>query len=1478
TTTVLRQSQAIDNFQTTMSSDEEDFAVPKCRPKPFWEEDAERASLSGTMSSTSSGASHASCDAVTPRSRPVDAPEAVTMRNKSPTKQRLEKEGRNTWGVASGGGGGSPFTRLGSERHSVSDFGERRSPRGAGDAVGGTMERMQLYVSKRLGRKKQRPPKTVEEEPSEAESAFARQVQGMNTEQLVQAIIPVLKEMNIPSAVFQKTIDSMDDSKMRTMLIQNQHRVTSDKKKQTVASFVHSLSAFNDLSVPAQKKALVMLRVALGGETVQWVNEFVMPSATSEGGMKLLSKVIATTLNVLKDLKEHDPACRDYIGVLQEAVRSARAIVNTYPGLAMILRKEMKLHYRIIEVLALLTTRTFKAPDEGEESGYGRVGGALQTAGVAALMVPSMLVASPGGARAKAPPSASEADAGDFRHAISSPHYDEMAEARQLRAEIVKLISGIAMVNRKMVEKLEIEMTGAQRLLEDLSTVGRKLGKSRFRPIVQAYTRSRSDYESLYRLTAMVNMLLESQDQMELTDEQEWQARVHLRNEMMRDGLASHVEYMTKLLNSPKRTEESPDNQEKLNLMERALEAFIALKDDDFKELVGRFENLKGEYETLDGCYEILRSTTVATVCENPLLSIFQHLMMVTDDVNTRSAYFRLIESCVSEIVLHRSGVDPDFNSRFHFETNVADMIETLENSEASKRLEAAVQAKHEAAAISMTYWAKLKEFEEEAKKLRLHITDPTKAPLPPATACSLKAPSTDGATASTSGTTTGLPPVTGGPPPPPPPGGLPPVTGGPPPPPPPGGLPRVTGGPPPPPPPPGGPPPPPGMGGGPPPPPPPPPPPGGMRGPGAPPPPPGLMRPQSPPLPEFLKKKTKREVKIPMRKNCWITIKPQQLEKDSLWARLNEEKLASEKRFEELRTKFSSSKAPAGVEIGKDGAIAGDAMGTTGRGDASKKKQKMPVVLQDGKVIQALAILQGSAKISHNAWKKGLLELDDSLLPPGLLQQLRAALPALDVLKKLADAAKTKMDEMPEGEQFAASVATISALPLRLDLMIFKARFTEILDEIKPGISSVTEACDDVMKSKGLKTFLEMLLLFGNYMHSSVKNFEVAYAFELSALPKVADTKDNENHQTLLHFIVLQMREQFPEYARFVQTDMHHVPAAARVNPDETAKAVNALKSSIAKLENALKTYTRQGEGDRFMEVMTPFLERAQQECMVVETLHKKMLDSWTRLHKYFTVDTKKYGMEQFFSDMKTFKEQYENVCRELDEEKAKAAKEKEMKEKKKREPFKPTQPGANRAIGGRSTPATAALLTTAVDSPGVLDELDKMMFHGGGYSRAPGRTARAAAGPRTKAGRAALQRQRSRCPGDSLSSLSTALDDVNEGGSTTTVSTLHHDENPGSGPGPGTTGSQGKMRLRRKNQPTVEIDSGHQENEQAPIPKPPRANLATAASVNSSIISPRLAGAAPTALAAVMAAGASPLRSNVPTTDDLLQRLNAL
>lgn len=129
----------------------------------------------------------------------------------------------------------------------------------------------------------------------------------------------------------------------------------------------------------------------------------------------------------------------------------------------------------------------------------------------------------------------------------------------------------------------------------------------------------------------------------------------------------------------------------------------------------------------------------------------------------------------MNEIVLPKNGIDPDFDSRFHFETPVSEMIgeqdlrtrffqaarstsEQLQDAEFSRKLEQVVQAKQEAVAKQMQYWQKLDEFRKESQLLRKHvggcfavlsarwvcvllqIEDPS-VPLPPPTICTLQQP-----------------------------------------------------------------------------------------------------------------------------------------------------------------------------------------------------------------------------------------------------------------------------------------------------------------------------------------------------------------------------------------------------------------------------------------------------------------------------------------------------------------------------------------------------------------------------------------------------------------------------------------------------------------------------------------------------------------------------------------------------------------
>lgn len=67
---------------------------------------------------------------------------------------------------------------------------------------------------------------------------------------------------------------------------------------------------------------------------------------------------------------------------------------------------------------------------------------------------------------------------------------------------------------------------------------------------------------------------------------------------------------------------------------------------------------------------------------------------------------------------------------------------------------------------------------------------------------------------------------------------------------------------------------------------------------------------------------------------------------------------------------------------------------------------------------MQVAAILQGSCKLSLREWKRCLLEVDEETLDAGTMQQLRNALPPVEMLKKLKELAEKKLSEMPEGEQ----------------------------------------------------------------------------------------------------------------------------------------------------------------------------------------------------------------------------------------------------------------------------------------------------------------------------------------------------------------------------------------------------------------------------------------------------------------------------
>jgi diaphanous 2 len=275
----------------------------------------------------------------------------------------------------------------------------------------------------------------------------------------------------------------------------------------------------------------------------------------------------------------------------------------------------------------------------------------------------------------------------------------------QTMCEAVKLLAGFCLIQ---------ERNGYDKVLRAVTNAASKLDKSgeRFRSIVEALfveydnegrvQKADTKGELCYHSLIFINTLTNTPPDLNF--------RLHLRCEMMRSGLYDRLELLTKIV------QEGQDQR-----LDKHFKIFNAYREDDFEEFSSKFDHVRLELDDLNDCFDLLKNLLTDTPSEPYFLSILQHLLFIRDDHLYRPAYYKLVEECVSQIVLHKSGVDPNFKSRdFHIDTSVLldDLVErnkALEMKkmeEFEKKMEELQMAKQEAEAKAAHLEEKLKEIE----------------------------------------------------------------------------------------------------------------------------------------------------------------------------------------------------------------------------------------------------------------------------------------------------------------------------------------------------------------------------------------------------------------------------------------------------------------------------------------------------------------------------------------------------------------------------------------------------------------------------------------------------------------------------------------------------------------------------------------------------------------------------------------------
>ncbi|XP_036702131.1 protein diaphanous homolog 1 isoform X4 [Balaenoptera musculus] len=176
-----------------------------------------------------------------------------------------------------------------------------------------------------------------------------------------------------------------------------------------------------------------------------------------------------------------------------------------------------------------------------------------------------------------------------------------------------------------------------------------------------------------------------------ITPAEELDFRVHIRSELMRLGLHQVLQDLREIENDDMRVQ---------------LNVFDEQGEEDSYDLKGRLDDIRMEMDDLNEVFQILLNTVKDSKAEQHFLSVLQHLLLVRNDYEARPQYYKLIEECISQIVLHKNGADPDFKCR-HLQIDIEGLIDQMidktkvEKSEAKateleKKLDSELTARHE--------------------------------------------------------------------------------------------------------------------------------------------------------------------------------------------------------------------------------------------------------------------------------------------------------------------------------------------------------------------------------------------------------------------------------------------------------------------------------------------------------------------------------------------------------------------------------------------------------------------------------------------------------------------------------------------------------------------------------------------------------------------------------------------------------------
>lgn len=381
------------------------------------------------------------------------------------------------------------------------------------------------------------------------------------------------------------------------------------------------------------------------------------------------------------------------------------------------------------------------------------------------------------------------------------------------------------------------------------------------------------------------------------------------------------------------------------------------------------------------------------------------------------------------------------------------------------------------------------------------------------------------------------------------------------------------------------------------------------------PPPPAGLL--QAPDGAMTIKRKVQTKYKLPTVN--WVALKPNQV-RGTIFNELDDDRLHPFIDFNDFEERFKIGNA----------ALSNGTTDVDGLQTFPSKRFKKPenVSLLEHTRLRNIAISRRKLEMPVEKVINAINMLDLKLLSLENVELLQRMVPTEQETKAYREyvAEKKNVNILTEEDKFLMQLTKVERISAKLSIMSYIGNFCDNIHLIQPQINAVISGASSVKNSKKLRSVLEIILAFGNYLNSSKRG--PAYGFKLQSLDTLLDTKSTDKRMCLLHYIVATIRQKFPELINF-ENELLYIEKAGGVSLENIQTDVHELEKGM---DAVRKEAEIRGKGANSV-ILRDFLANSEDKLRKLRSDFKTAQDTFRECVEYFAESPRTTDANSFFS-----------------------------------------------------------------------------------------------------------------------------------------------------------------------------------------------------------------------------------------------------